>query len=396
MKRNRVDVEPILEKEFAQTIGNRKENQKLLSALQIQFGFPESITANYVTRSRNLIEADDFLLFAFTQIYCPDYVEEWFTDQEIERYSKMEYHEQQIKFPLKYNVTQVLEDQYIGRITAQELMLLRDAQIIRYNPDTQRTMTRVNGDVYQPTLDPQQVRNIRDSYLSGTYIPDPITLNIPDEADYEFNEKTSEMIIRSIPFFDITDGFHRYVALQKAVSIKPDLSQVMELRLTNFTTTKADRFIWQEDQKVHMTKVESESLNTYKLSNKIVDRMNDSSFIMSGKFSRNGGAINSAQFANILEKIFLSNVTKSEEARTMKEVQAKLTQDIEELADIDPTILDKTWDKKFILSVIYESKYGSMENVTDTYQKISNDKTIYALNELKTLDIKRMKNLLGR
>ena len=53
-------------------------------------------------------------------------------------------------FPIKWDMVEVSDDQWIGKITVQDLMKLRDARLIKYNENTQRTLKRVinNGFEY--------------------------------------------------------------------------------------------------------------------------------------------------------------------------------------------------------------------------------------------------------
>ena len=82
---------------------------------------------------------------------------------------------------------QVADDQWIGTLDVNTFFSFQNAGLINYNPNTQRSMTKVtrNGnDIYRITLNKSAVNSIKSDMLERIYIPDTITLNIP--ADDEF------------------------------------------------------------------------------------------------------------------------------------------------------------------------------------------------------------------
>lgn len=126
--------------------------------------------------------------------------------------------------------------------------------MINYNVNAQRTMQRViKGDkeLYRITLNKHAVNSIRRSFESGEFIPNTITLNIPEDPENEFyyNEKNSELVIKNINHFDISDGYHRYVAACQAYDQNDKFNYPLEIRIVSFDNDKVKKFIFQEDQK---------------------------------------------------------------------------------------------------------------------------------------------------
>lgn len=397
MKVNRDIVSKSLTSKFL-SIDDPNQLKADSSLLRKQFGIPDAVSASFITARKNLIEASDFLLYAFTCIYYPKKIDEWFTSQEIKHYSKDKYIIEKVKFPLRFKMIQVEDDQYIGTTSAKELMKLREAQLINYNENAQRTMKHIihrGKERYQIMLNKRAVANILESYENGLYIPDVITLNIPDGSDFFYDEELNELVIKKIDAFDITDGYHRYVAMGKAFDHDSEFNQKMELRITNFSIDKANRFIWQEDQKTKMSKVNSDSMDTTRLANKIVNRLNMStSFVLNGKISRNHGLVDAAILADVIDQIYTKNITKTNELKMMLNIQNELMNNIEELCIIDPDVLNNRWNKFFILSVVYNSKNGTMKAVDKTYQKLMRADHIYTTSHLTTGDMTKLEKLL--
>lgn len=397
MKVNREITEEALEDIFAKDGNNIEVTKAKVDALIERYDFSMFYIHNFVTLRRSLCEADDFTLFALTEEYLPNQVNEWFTESEIEQYSHDKFVITNVDFPLRFKMIRVQDDQYIGTTTAQELMKLKNAQLIFYNDNTQRTMqhkVKHGNDIWQPWLNKSAVADIRESFANDQYIPDTITLNIPDGSTWYYDETTMELVVTKMKAFDIIDGYHRHVAMSLESMQKSDFDYKMELRITQFSESKAKQFIWQEDQKTHMRKVQSESLNINKLANKIVDRLNtDSSFILSSKISRNNGLIDAAILADVIDVVWIKEIDSKNELATMLQVQKSITQLIEELAVKYPELLDNRWDKKLVLSVIFESKYGSADEVIPLYELIRNEPAIYHAEKLGKIDITRIRKL---
>ena len=398
MKVDREIVEQKLTEKFLERTLDKIQSDADSDKLFSLFDIPSGISSEYISRRRELLEADDFLLFAFTYIYYPNKLEDWFSEQEVKRYSKDKYVIEKADFPLRFKMIQVADDQFNGRITVKELMHLRDAQLINYNENAQRTMRHLvskGKDIYQIMLNKKAVKDISESFKNDLYIPDTITLNIPDGASFYYDEDSYELVIKKLDFFDITDGYHRYIAMGKVHNEDPDWDHPMELRITNFSIDKANRFIWQEDQKTKMKKIQSDSMDTTRLANRIVNRLNTStSFILNGKISRNNGIIDAAIFADVIDRIYAKGITKSKELKMMKIIQNEIAQNIEELSDINPDILDKRWDKKYTLAVVYHSKNGTMNQVEKTYQKLKGESHIYAHSQLTAADVTKLAKLI--
>lgn len=401
MKLSRELLEREITAEINRTLNDTKAVQRYIRDAQSAYGVPEKLFSDFVTQRKNMIEADTFMLFILSDILLGEIkTREYFTDTEYSTLSKEKWHISKIKFPLRFDVTEIDETHYIGKITVKELMLLKDAQIINYNVNAQRTMKHiVRGEMeyYQIALNKSAVQEILDSYERSLFIANTITLNLPENAVYSYDKKNKQLVVHNADCLDILDGYHRYIAMSKAYSHDPKFDYDMELRIVQFSEEKARRFIWQEDQKTKMRKIDSDAMNVVKLSNKIVDRINnDSSFILAGKISRNKGIINAAFLANIIDIIYLKGIKKSDELKSVKSISHDIVNVIENFTDIHPEYLDKPWDKILTYMVCYEDKFGKIQNIDIDLEQVRNDRKIYAMSNLTKSDVTRTHKLLRK
>ena len=236
------------------------------------FGLQSGEVSDYLRCAKEIPLDEYFKLFVLTVVTMNDRLAEFFTETEINTYKNQKI-EKSDDFPLVFDVVEIANDQWIGRVTVKELMKLRNLHLVNYNANTQRALRRVtiNGvEQFKIFINAKAKNAIKESLETRAYIPNTITLNIPEDADYSF--KGNKLTINEINHFDIIDGYHRYCAIQELYDLNHDFDYNIELRLVCFTEEKAKRFIWQEDQKTKMRKIDSERMNTSSLSNQFCDR----------------------------------------------------------------------------------------------------------------------------
>lgn len=331
----------------------RTNINSLVDKLNSKYGISFSEASDLLSQKVHISTVSDFELYAVMSVVNGKLIPDYFTPIEIKKYSTFKVSEEKITFPIEFNVIQVAEDQWLGNITAKQLMLFRDTQFINYNQNTQRTMTRINHGVfesYKITLNRKAVEGIKRSFARNAYIPNTITLNLPDDAEFDYDEMENKLIITSISHFDILDGYHRYIAISELTNNDPDFDYTMELRIVSFSEEKAKQFIWQEDQKTKMSKADSATFNQYKASNIIAQRLNSGT--LRGIVNNNGGIIDTAVLTNILDYTYLKgkqDLTRSEEISLAK----KIGKDFEKLENDNPKIFDERWDREYTICVIY-------------------------------------------
>ena len=325
---------------------------------------PIDVVSDYLTERKDLDSATDFELFKLAKSFECD-LQKFFSEIEIKKYRDVAFVSNKLKFPLRIPAIQICDDQWIGMMSAKELIKYRDAQIIYYNENTQRTMERIiDGETVHWTisLNKTAVNRIMQAYDNGTYIPNTLTFNISDEsnADFSYDKENKELVIKSIDHFDILDGYHRYVALSKRYNIDSDFDYPMELRIVNFTEDKAKQFIYQEDQKTKMKKIDSESMNQNNIANRVAQRLNeDGTFNLYGQVGLNGKLINKADFAAAIEAIYkTSSIKKKDELVETVKIATEIKNGINDFTGKMPELLSEEWGKDRIYAVLILIKNG--------------------------------------
>lgn len=362
---------------------------------------PMDISLDYLTRKKDIMTALPPLAFCIGTVLNVD-PEMAYSSAQIEKYLEWEYSSPKLPKNLEYEMIQITDDQWIGKITAAQLMQLRDAQIINYNENTQRVMRRVtNGKIefYEIALNQKAIMQLEKLYLSGTYIPNTITLNMPEGTFYTYTNGL--LTIQQMDHFDITDGYHRYIAMSNLYNDDNTFDYPMVLCITNYSQDKARQLIWQEDQKTKMARIDSESMNMNSLANKIVTRLNMSStFNLAGMISSNGGLINAAEFAEIIRIVFfpVSRLSsKQMELTALIETEKKLNEKINFVTAMDTSLLGEKWSRNFLYCLIYA--IGSripdeqLLDVTRKLEKLTEEEKMFRFREISRIDVRRLNDM---
>ena len=248
--------------------------------------------------------------------------------------------------------------------------------MINYNTETQRTMQKVirhGNESYTIMVNKKAVNDIKSDFEDESFISNTITLNIsPDDEKADFYYKDHELVVNDITAFDITDGYHRYLAIAQEVLENPNFNYPMEVRITNFDVSKAQRFIFQEDQKTKMKKTDSNSYNNYTPSNTVVTRLNsDISSNIKGMISRNEGLINYGMLADAIHSVYFSGYIKKNEERikTIK-VSKELIDDFNLLTETDLSFLERKYSNADIYIIIALFGYYSDKDKSDMVDTI--------------------------
>lgn len=181
---------------------------------------------------------------------------EAFTDQEIN--VALQYFndkEDKLRLPLTlHNVLQLGYDEFITTIHIKELHKMHQSGLVTYNFNTQRDAKYKKASdgslVKAANVNKKSVNEITELLLKGNYIADAITLNLLsgtgyDGEEFTFNTKKNEILIHEGVSIDILDGFHRLSAIEKALTMNPDLDIVFPLQIKNYDARKARQFVGQ-------------------------------------------------------------------------------------------------------------------------------------------------------
>ena len=336
---------------------DKNEVQKVCLLLKNKYNIPIGVTSDIICR-KGADGFSRFILFAlFEAITNRHKAEDFFTQQEIDFYSHQKYEEPKVSFPIKVRAVRIDENQFIGKISAKELMKFRDAQMINYNANTQRTMKLIiRGETKQwrITLDNSAVKSIQESMHDGTFISNTITLNMPETTDFGYDEETCTLYIRQIEHFDILDGYHRYIAMSNEYNSNPDFDYPMELRIVCFPEYKAKQMIFQEDQKTKMRALDSKFFDQTDNGNKVVARLNgDPTCNLSGLLDLNSGIIDPAELSVLISQYwFRGQISKAEWKIRVISVTKELKDKFNYLTEADPSYL-KGYDYRTLATIIY-------------------------------------------
>lgn len=384
MLKAKEDLEKYLEKEISKLVLNPDIFKDICDYSFENYNIPRAVTSDYVTLRNPLAEASEFILFCILDSIekvtksKKSVINDYFVEKEVKTYSASKFKVDKIKFPLRFKAIQIAEDHWMSSIDFKTLMKLRAAQLIVYDENTQRTMERVvrgNKEIYRIRIDQASVKKIEESYENGTYIPTPFTLNIPEdvEADFYYNEETCELVINKLQNFDIVDGYHRYIAACKACDSNSKLNLVMELRIINFPEYKAQQFIYQEDQKTRMPKIESNTFDQTNLANNIVDRISSKSESnLKGLITRNKTLINYADLADLIKYFYLNDKKANKNRNSiLLSVTNELIENFNMLTEYAPErYLEKKYTYKQLVSVMYCFNYFRDKDKTNMCQVI--------------------------
>ena len=214
-------------------------------------------------------------------------------------------------------------------------------------------IVRGNKESYKIVINAKAVKEIKASLSQGNFIPNVITLNMPETTDWTYDQRRNLLTINQIPAFDISDGYHRYLAMCQLKEVNEDFNYPIELRIISFPDDKVKQFIYQEDQKTKMRKVDSASMNMSSPANIALERLNtDTMFDLKGKVLRNGGQINFSYAGNIVDFIFFKGM-KSSPMSDILGVKNKLKNGINAFVEENPDWFDKRFTFEELLILIY-------------------------------------------
>lgn len=389
----KAELVDIVNKRIKSSIMNRRQLDEWSEQLVSKYNMPVSKATDLLTLRSDIVYENDFTLYCVANVVASVDLEKYYTKEERMSYAHMKFKSTKKTLPLTFKLVKVADDQWIGSTTAKQLMELRDAQLINYNENMQRTMRHImNGDIeyYRIMLNKHSVKSIEGLYDNNTYVPNTITLNVnPDTVTYSYDENTSEFTISKMEHFDIIDGYHRYIAISDLSNLNEDFDYPMELRITMFSESKAQQMIWQEDQKTKMRKIESDSLNQNNFANQVINFINsDGNHLLHGKISRNRAVVNSAYLGNIIQYLYAPKVRRASDAIT---VRAEIANGLNNYISANPTELDSSWSFEktlAIIALIQENKCtkGNVTKMTDELDEIQKK-------HITSQDVTRIRNI---
>lgn len=409
MRVPRIQLEQYLSNAIMETYSlDDKASTELANSVFNKHNIKQTRILDFCTGREKLSKASEFELYSMLECVDKDNTNQFFTEQELLLYKDYKVEEKlKIIFPIRIKCVKVDECQYIGKISAQFLMNLRSMSLIHYNKNAQRVMHQKiqNKKVsYVISVNESAINKIAESFKQNIFIPNTITLNIPfDEASsYHYDETNSELVIDSIRAFDISDGYHRYLAISRLYDQDNTFDYPMEVRIINFEDSKTRTFIFQEDQKTKMRRIDSASMNMNDKANSIVNELNkDSSFILKGKVTP-VGSINSSLLAGYIRALLLPK-DDTENMMVYGILRIKIR---DEFNDVINRANETYYNRPFTKEEIGIITYGlhlkkSQDEIYDTLCKsteikLSNDPFTSSGKAIKKSELKQLDKIYGR
>lgn len=363
-----------LNRTFINYITDKKRLQEFSNELKTRYGLETYHSDQILSMSTSIDLESDEVLYCILSVVNEKYITTYFTDNEIKKYSNVNF-EKKIDRNLQFKCIQIENDQWIGRIEVSKILEMADNNMLHYEMETQRVMQlkRAGGtSYYAVTVNEKAVKKIMESMRNRLFIPNTITLNIPiDKAIPYYDEETFTLHITDIDYLDIIDGYHRYVAMNRLVKEGFQFTTPMEVRITNFSVDKAKLFIFQEDQKTQMTKVDSNSFNVASIENKVVDLLRKDNGIFSGVFEKTS-IIDPGYLSQFIKPCF-ANIKKEDQLKVIVQSKKKIIDKLTELISIKPDILDKKWETDKILTFAYIAMRDlDVEEIDNIYEIVTN------------------------
>lgn len=399
---NRDKLERSLRNKFVQIGLKRDKAEELYTFCKEKYNVDKMTTGSYVSGNTALAVASKFILYALLDgvEHCLDItkseIQVYFTENEISTFRGQKLKTEPL-FPIVFeNIVKIDENHWIGKVTAKTILKFMDNGLIRYNTETQRAVTIVtkNGEEHwEITINNRSVNEISKDMLDGTFISNMITLNIPEDdfdAKFNFDEKKHRFVIKKLNHFDVTDGFHRIIAMQHSQSYHDDFDYNMELRITCFSKERACRFIRQEDQKTHMSKIQSKAMDVSDHANTITTKLNENpASNISGMITKYVGQIKYAELSEAIRRFYfpIKRIQRDSNKAYVIKVSQSLMKNINALTELYPDLLDKTYCFIDLCAMIYEFYSNEHE---ERLEKEVYEETYNVLKYLETYDIKKL------
>ena len=385
MKKSRADLDKYFERCLVTYVTDIKTTREVVQACLLRFGLPPYRSQTILQMEASSLELRDheiyWVLSAIKDVVSSADInlQLYFTDYEIDNYDKLRYSEGKVKFPIVLDMSKVSDDQYTGGIKASTLVAWRNGGLIRYNKELQRRLTTVvrGGKAYEViTLNSKSVKEMVGCFQRGEFVPNTITLNISeDEMDFYYDEDSHSLVINSVKHLDLTDGYHRLVALTKVIEANPSFDYDMELRITNFSDTKAGNFIGQEEKHVPIPKQDIRTFDMNNLANKITRKINDTPMCnLTGAIVR-GGRVDFAAFAEMVEELYIKPMNEDDVKKAIVTVPKDMIESINMLTESFPSFLEKKFTVMEVRMLVYVCslfKGGDKGRLTEIMDKLIN------------------------
>jgi hypothetical protein len=242
----------------------------------------------------------------------------------VETYDASIYKEEALKLPITLNNFLMIDDEnYLGILDIKFLKKMFDADLIRYNYETQRNakFIKIKGETQRvANITQKSVEDIAEGIVKGTLAPTQLTFNASvgtsDEGDeLQYNAKKMELEIKKGTMIDILDGMHRLMGSLRALEINPEIEFRFSILVKNCNTASAQKFIGEINTVNVMPKAHVEAMKALRRSDSVVKQLQRESDLRISQtnriHSRNNELVSSKILADTIDEEFKMN-TKSD------------------------------------------------------------------------------------
>ena len=395
--KSKQDLDKHAEKLFAEL--EKRDKQKLYDQLYDKFAMSPTIADAMVSFKRDLSEFNPFSVFCVVWFLDRDCLSRYFTTEEIADFSNTKFEETKTEFPIRIDsMVQVTEDQWIGKMSSKQFLKMRDDGFINYQENQQRALRVVKYgevEIYKPFVNQKAVKEIKEAMESGNYIPDPITLNMPEGCEYNYSDGCMTIYSSPTGMLNLLDGYHRTLALSSISDFDSNFDMPIELRITSFTQSKAEQFIYQADQKTQMKKIVSDSFNPNDLANMICQRLNDDKQCnVSGMIGRNKANISMPELAKLISHFYVPrDVKKDDRMKVVIGVKNELKEKFNTLTENDSDFLGKYSTEMLFVTIFVFANNLDVSKIKPIIDGLSEDdkKTLQLSNGIRRKAINILK-----
>lgn len=388
---------------------DREVLQGYVIEMQKRHDISPSDVFNHICLKEDIETLGEEYLFALVEAVAPALLETGWNKNEIKKLRKWKKSKLSVPNEIRNMSVVVPGEQWIGVMQISELMKFGDAQMLRYNENTQRPLQFVHHgkiEYLRPYVNRRSEADITKLLSEGNFIPNTLTLQANEEAVLEYDEDEHILSLKSIDHFDILDGYHRYRAIINCHNSNPDWDYPMEIRIVQFTEDKAKKFIYQENHQNKMKHTAAEALNPAAPQNQVVKRLNeDSGCYLYDLIKRNGGIVGADDLGTVIGKCYFPSQGVTTNATALRSLVIKTASDIKQklndICELDENLTKEKWDYKFTFTVIYcihEGKFSGKKlynRIKNIYKQVC-DQEIFKQNRITSIDTKLINGILGK
>ena len=340
-----------------------------------EHNIPVSKTMDLITDRVSLFDEVDEVIYCIAEAvdytFYKNLTYTYYSQKEISTLKNYKAKATKFKLPIIIPAIEVDDGrQWVGTINAKTLLEWESLGRIRYNIEKQRVRKQVvRGEdiAYKLDVKERSVKQISELMDKRDYIPDIITLDLPEEDDslnFRYDYDKRELIIEQIDHFDISDGFHRLLAMKRSKLKNPGFDYPMELRITFFPIYRTQSFIYQQDQKNKMSVTNSNSMNKNRASNIVVERLNENGngCNLSGQIKRSGGILEYSALSDLVEYYWFKGYSGKEyNNKDIAEAMAEVRTMINTFVDTNPEYYETFINYKLLATYFYLVKTKGMD-----------------------------------